>query len=283
VSGSANISNNLVLGGTFGNAGNASVASLACTGLTMNNPLTVNSVSTTIYNPYLNSNSYQLLNFGVNTGVNYNAAYHGFFNYSNNSPSNYASLGIWGNSIGTQTFNAMANGNFGITKTTPGATLKVNGTYKTTGNATIVGALSATTLSGSLPFTSLTTVPSLLSNASSLGWSNIVEAPAYVGASNTSLSIYSLQTPSNTLRMYTSNFCVGYPSDTNLGIHVWANGVDGASFDSNGGGSSNQGVWRCGRDYLSGVSQITRKDTYLIVETETASCFIQYGGRFVLL
>jgi hypothetical protein len=41
--------------------------------------------------------------------------------------------------------------------------------------------------------------------------------------------------------MYTSNFCVGYPSDTNLGVHVWANWVDGASFSSNGGGSSNQG------------------------------------------
>jgi hypothetical protein len=190
VSGSANILN--FVGGTFSNVGNASVASLACTSLTMNNPSTVSGLSTLMYNPFLNSNSYQLHNFGVNTGVNYNAAYHGFFNYSNNSPSNYASLGIWGNSIGTQTFNAMANGNFGIKTTTPGATLEVNGTFKTTGNATIVGTLSATTLSGSLSFTSLTTVPSLLSNALSLGWSNIVGAPAYVGASNTSLSVYLL-------------------------------------------------------------------------------------------
>jgi hypothetical protein len=175
VSGSANILNNLFVGGTFSNVGN-----LACTGLTMNNPSTVSGVSTLMCNPFLNSNSYQLHNFGVNTSVNYNAAYHGFFNYSNSSPSNYASLGIWGNSIGTQTFNVMANGNFGIKTTTPRATLEVNGTFKTTGNAPIVGALSATTLSGSLPFTSLATVPSLLFNASSLGWSNIVGTPAYV-------------------------------------------------------------------------------------------------------
>jgi hypothetical protein len=185
-------SSNLTVLGTLNNAGNASVASLACTGLSMNNSLTVSGISTTMYNPYLYSNSYQLHNFGVDTRVNYNAAYHGFFNYSNNSPSNHACLGIWGNSIGTQTFNAMANGNFGIKTTTPGAALKVNGTFKPSGNATIVGTLSATTLSGSLPFSSLTSIPSLLSNTSSLPWANITGAPSSVGVSNTLLSVNSL-------------------------------------------------------------------------------------------
>jgi hypothetical protein len=104
-------------------------------------------------------------NFGITTVSNYNAAYTGFSYWSNASVSNYAALGLWGQTIGTQTFNVVANGNFGIKTTTPAYTLDV------------VGTVNATILRGSHDWTFLSNVPSILSNSSSLGWSNITGQP----------------------------------------------------------------------------------------------------------
>jgi hypothetical protein len=318
---------------------------------------TTSGVLSSLYTPLLNSNLYHLLNIGVNTVSNYNTFWHGFY-YSNASPSNYGALGMWGQPLGSASFNAMGNERFGVCTTTPAATLDINGTtnisemltstthinsgnlqslyiqsatLSNTGNLSVGGTLYPTALSmstnplyirngnagitytnvsgtgqtmdgpaiygwqggvlgyvgngsnfapgtngingtlcwnysnvgirnsnpqyplhangtavatmftGNLAWDYLTFTPALLSNSSVIGWSNIAGLPAYVGASNMSLSVYSLQTPSNILRIYTSSISVGYPSDTNSGVHVWANGVDGASFSSNGGGSSNQG------------------------------------------
>jgi hypothetical protein len=75
--------------------------------------------------------------------------------------------------------NMYVAGRIGIGKTNPGYPLDINGTYV------------ATTFAGNLAWGYLTSVPSLLSNRSSLGWSNITGAPSYVGVSNTSLSAYS--------------------------------------------------------------------------------------------
>jgi hypothetical protein len=65
----------------------------------------------------------------------------------------------------------------------------------------INGTCVATTFAGNLGWGYLTSVSSLLSNSSVIGWSNIVNAPSYVGVSNTLLSVYSLKAPSNILRI----------------------------------------------------------------------------------
>jgi hypothetical protein len=352
--------------------GSASVGSFTCTGLSLTSGLTtIGGVMSTTYAPNLSAGQYELNNFGVASSP-LNAAFTGFAYTSNGSSNNYASLGIWGYNLGTQTFNACGKGNFGIKTTSPTATLDVNGTanvsttltsqtHSNTGNMSIgsnlsvsgtitpaalsmstnplyiqngnagltyanvagtgqgmdgpalygwiggvlgyvgngsnfspgrngingtlywnyekvgigksnpaytldvvgsinvssniyaasrigigttspgyplqvVGTAVATTFAGALAWGYLTGVPALLSNNSSIGWSNIVDKLSYVGQSNTSLSVYSLQTPSNTMRIYTSNLCVGVNGDTNLGTHVWNNGIDGAEFGSNEGG-----------------------------------------------
>jgi hypothetical protein len=84
----------------------ASVGGLTCTGLSMNHPSTTNIVASTLFTPYLNSNQYMLNVFGQNTGVVYNAGFHGVQLYSNNSQSNYAAFGIYGYTIGSGTINA---------------------------------------------------------------------------------------------------------------------------------------------------------------------------------
>jgi hypothetical protein len=122
------ITNNLNVGGTFSNVENASVGGLTCTGLSMNNPSTTNIVASTLFTPYLNSNNYMLNVFGQNTGVAYNAGFHGLYSHSNSSQSNYAAFGLWGYGIGYQTFKACRNGKFDICTTSPTATLDVNGT-----------------------------------------------------------------------------------------------------------------------------------------------------------
>jgi hypothetical protein len=167
---------------------------------------------------------------------------------SQTTDSNWATYGFLHTTMITQTGNLV-----GVGKSTPSYELDIAGLAKVSSNMyvssrlgigttspgyalEVVGTTVLSMFAGSLSFAYLTSLPALLSNSSILGWSNILGAPSYVGVSNTSLPVYSLQTPSNNMRIYTSNLVVGCGSDPNLATHVWNNGVDGAQFGSNEGG-----------------------------------------------
>jgi hypothetical protein len=145
---SVSITSNLSVGRTLSNTGNASITGTLTAGATTilgglsltNNMTTISGVSSLLYTPSLNLNSYHLLNVGVNTVSNENTSWHAFSYYSNASPSNYGALGMWGQPFGTASFNAMGNGRFGVCTTTPVATLDINGTGNVSETLT-VGAL----------------------------------------------------------------------------------------------------------------------------------------------
>jgi hypothetical protein len=161
-SGSTYISDH-TLPGTTGsyNIGSASSSfeffsgSLSCAGLTSSSGLGVTSTATqtvnnitTVFAPSLETGQYLLNNFGTAQSIN-NYAFTGFNNTGGaGSSNNYAGFGVWGYALGSGTFNACANGNFGICTTTPACTRDVFGTGKLSGALTS-GAVTCTNLTAS--------------------------------------------------------------------------------------------------------------------------------------
>jgi hypothetical protein len=137
--------------------GNAGVGSLTCTGLSLTSGLTtVGGVMSTMYASNLLAGQYELNNFGVSQS-SLNAAFTGFAFSSNGSSNNYASLGLWGYNLGSQTLNVCGNGKFGVCTTSPTATLDIAGTanvsttltsatHSNSGNMQIGGTLSCANL-----------------------------------------------------------------------------------------------------------------------------------------
>ncbi|GAQ92652.1 hypothetical protein KFL_010840040 [Klebsormidium nitens] len=96
-------------------------------------------VSTT-YAGSLNSGQYIISPYGVAGSAN-NCGFTGF-NYTGGAgaSTNYYAFGVRGYLMGSQSFNACANGNFGICTTTPSYLLDVNGTFRASTVTTFGGS-----------------------------------------------------------------------------------------------------------------------------------------------
>jgi hypothetical protein len=115
---------------------------------------TTNTVVSTTYAASLTSGNYIISPYGVSGSAN-NGDFTGF-NYTNGagSSNNYFAFGVWGYTIGSQSFNACANGNFGVCTTTPSYTLDVSGTLWASSNFAVSGG-TVTLSSGSVAATAI--------------------------------------------------------------------------------------------------------------------------------
>lgn len=117
---------------------------ITCTGLTSSSGLGVTSSATgsignmtTTFAPSLATGNYFLCDFGTAQSGN-NCGYLGFYNTGGaGSSNNYAAFGMYGYAIGSQTFNACGNGNFGLYTISPAYTLDISGSLRATGAASL--------------------------------------------------------------------------------------------------------------------------------------------------
>jgi hypothetical protein len=117
-------------------------------------------------------------------------------------------------------------------------------------NTTVNGTLTAAVLQGSLAFSSLTSVPPLLSNSSSIGWSNIVNIPSYASLTQYQYTSNQASFGSNSLASYATLAQYQYTSNQSYfssnalasvassGNYLWSSNalrlnVNDASFSSN--------------------------------------------------
>jgi fibronectin-binding autotransporter adhesin len=158
--------------GVFGSTNISTTGSLTCASSALASGATGTTIISTTYAAGLGSGQYMISPYGVN-GSAYNAGFTAF-NYTNGagSSNNYYSFGVWGYLLGSQTFNACANGNFGICTTTPSSTLDVNGTFRASSNFTVSGG-TVTLPSGSVAGTAIASLDASKITTGTLGSAQI--------------------------------------------------------------------------------------------------------------
>ncbi|GAQ91715.1 hypothetical protein KFL_008380060 [Klebsormidium nitens] len=127
-----------VTAGSISTTGILSAGGLTCTSSAVSASGTANAVTTTDYAPSLAAGNSVVKYFGVANTTN-NSAWHLFKNVGAGSTSNYAAFGIQGFGVGTGSFNASANGNFGVCTVNPTYTLDVSGTLRASSNFAVSG------------------------------------------------------------------------------------------------------------------------------------------------
>ncbi|GAQ92651.1 hypothetical protein KFL_010840030 [Klebsormidium nitens] len=150
---------------------------VTCTGFTLSASGTGNTTTMTNFSP-VSTGNFQVSYFGVSQTGSYNCAWHLFKNTGGSgSTSNYAAFGVQGYGVGTGSFNACGNGNFGVCTASPSYTLDVNGTLWASSNFAVSGG-TVTLPSGSVAASAI----------ASLDASKITTGTFSVGAFGTNLS-----------------------------------------------------------------------------------------------
>jgi fibronectin-binding autotransporter adhesin len=189
--GSLSLGQSSVGSSTLDVTGSASVTgAVTCAGLISSSGLGVTSSGTTnisnmttVFASSLATGNFLLNDFGTAQSAN-NCGYTGFMNSGGaGSTSNYASFGMYGYTIGTGTFNACGNGDFGLFTSSPTYNLDISGSLRATGSVSFgnitcgsIGTQGNTISSGTIACTG---VNPGTTNTSDLGTSSLLWKNAY--------------------------------------------------------------------------------------------------------